>query len=99
MTECCNSYGQCTQGFNCPARENRQSKGRAIESQPWSFPTEEEIDDTSPFIEMVLQLWWLIKFMGFASLFFFCVFVAWAVFDHFHPSTACMVKQMFGFCK
>ena len=26
MTECCNSYGKCTQGFNCPAREKSRSE-------------------------------------------------------------------------
>ena len=26
MTECCNSYGKCTQGFNCPARGKSRSE-------------------------------------------------------------------------
>lgn len=97
---CCNDFGQCKQGFNCPARETRQSKGRAIESQSWSFPTEEEINDTNPFIEMVCQLWWGIKFMGYSALLFFCAFVAWEVFEYFKPSTACLLQQLFSInCK
>lgn len=32
MTNCCNSYGQCTQGKDCPARGCSQSKGRDNEA-------------------------------------------------------------------
>jgi hypothetical protein len=61
MTECCDSYGKCTQGQDCAIRGCGQSKGRAIESEPWIFSTEEMMP---PDIEMRNTIFKVVACLG-----------------------------------
>lgn len=38
---CCNSFGRCTQGANCPARETSQVKVRNAKSENFTLGTTE----------------------------------------------------------
>ena len=72
MTECCNSYGKCTQGFNCPAREKTRSEFTANQMlfKPESPPNYMPKYDDPPmgrfedFCEFV-SLTWRPVFFGF----------------------------------
>jgi hypothetical protein len=85
---CCNDSGQCTQGFNCPARKKPQA--------PLTFLPA----DNSPQQEVISDLFW---FVGFALAVIACCLVAgicWGLFERFYPSTACLVQQLFSItCK
>lgn len=65
MTECCNSYGKCTQGFNCPARGKSRSEFTANqllcnpETPPQYLPKVDEppLGYLEDFLEFVSETW------------------------------------------
>jgi hypothetical protein len=89
MTECCNDFGQCTRGKNCPAR--------AASDPPFLFCTHE---DKSPQAETASDTFYFIGFALVVAVIFGAANLVWAALSHFYPSTACMLQELFSItCK
>jgi len=61
---CCNAYGQCTQGNNCPARStplNRANGGRVVDTTMDDQKTDQRLD----LLDKVIWGAFLVGFGGF----------------------------------
>lgn len=91
---CCDDFGQCSQGQNCAARKAGTRASNVNTNEPdWKFPTESK---PSPHQEMASDIFYFMGFFLLMVAVWAFVFAAWAVFQHFYPSTACMLQYLFS---
>lgn len=105
MNNCCDSYGMCVQGKNCPARDCSQAKGRDNVAAWMATPKQLEALMNDAYKPSDYQF----GFLELAKTLLFCFFVAvgfigltmagYALFNLNYPSTTCTALQVVGFCK
>ena len=79
---CCNDFGQCTRGKDCPAG--------AIPFKCCPIPKKSpQVEATSDFFYFAGFVLLLFVICAAASL-------AWGLLERFYPSTACMILQLFS---
>jgi hypothetical protein len=78
---CCDSFGNCKQGFNCPARE-----------MPFTFCH----NDKSPQAEVTSDLFYFVGFALILTVICLIAGISWGLFERYYPSTACLVTQLFS---
>lgn len=95
MTQCCNDFGQCTQGADCLARA---SSIESILDYASSVPPFQccPMREKSPQKELASDAIYFLGFIALVVVIFCIAGFAWAMLQHFYPSTACMVQMLFS---
>jgi hypothetical protein len=94
---CCNDFGQCKQGFNCPARTTHIKLSRQANTTPakpeWKFCP---MPEKSPQSELASDLFYFIGFVLLLIAICAAAGLVWGLLSHFYPPTACMVQMLFS---
>jgi fatty acid desaturase len=85
MTQCCNDFGQCTQGADCPARANSLPPFQCSPMREKS-PQKELASDAVYFVGYIALLVVICATAGFA----------WDMLQHFAPNLAFMLIYLFS---